>query len=123
LNVVNQEAMLHLNFTSIIPQKLTGKLAHSLRTFKIPSVERAFTYVIQQKFTDKLTDKLKGFKITSMNSAFTSIIPQEFTDKLKNFKIPTIDRTKIKKFFYEAYLDVHEDDSLETLRNKVKSKK
>ena len=43
--------------------------------------------------------------------------------KLKGFKFPHVDRDKIKKFFYENYLDVHEDDSIETLRNKVKSRK
>ena len=51
----------------------------------------------------------------------TSIIPHRLTDKLKDFKIPTLDRDKIKRFFYETYLDVHEDDSLEVLKAKVKA--
>lgn len=48
-----------------------------------------------------------------------SIIPHKLSDKLKGF-IPTVNKDTIRKFFYESYLDVHEDDSLEELKAKMK---
>lgn len=86
---------MHLNFTSIMPHKITDKV----KEFKIPSMERILTSMQPQKLANQLTDKLKGFKM------------------------PSFDRERIKKFFYETYLDVHENDSLEELKAKVKAKK
>ena len=51
-------------------------------------------------------------------SRLTSRVPET----LKKFKVPAIDRSKILKFFYEAYLDIHDEQLAELQKPKLKTK-